>query len=238
MTEQCSGLGGDMSAIQWYVVPNSGALGQDVDGLYYTSSHRIILLSDSVSSGQLVRHEMLHALGAGPRHPAKFFQDLCGGVVDCRSACVKDGGARPPVDSSGPIVQPGQLELTAYTDPDIPNSGADTWVALTMQLTNPYPYPVRVQLTPVYHTPASETFGFTMNSCPVGAFYQPPIYDWIPGDRMVLAAGEVRRRVFDITQWTCPRRIVAYFNSETIMDRNVVPIAPASHAAFRKPSKP
>jgi len=229
MTEQCSGLTGDMSTIRWYVVPKAGALGKDVDGLYYTTSRRIILLSDSVSSGQVVRHEMLHALGAEPGHPAKYFQDLCGGAVNCSSVCVSDGGARPAVDSTGPIVGPSQLDLKAFTTPETPNAGDSSWLALTIQIRNPFPHPVRVSLTEVFNTPASETFGFTTNACPVGAYYQPPVYDWIPGNRIVLDSGEVRRRVFDIGNWSCPRHIVAFFNSVTIMDRTVLPITTSTH---------
>lgn len=228
MTEECSGLTGDMSAIRWYAVPYTAALGKDVDGLYYTTSHRIILLADSISSGQVVRHEMLHALGAEPGHPAKYFQDRCQGAVNCSSACISDGGARPPVDSTGPIVSPGQLDLTAFTNPDTPTAGDSSWLALTIQVRNPHPYPVRVALTEVFGTPVSETFGLITTSCPASVIYQPPVYDWIHGNRIVLAAGEVRRRVFDIGNWSCRRRINAYFNDMTIMNRVVSPIGPAS----------
>ena len=121
ITEQCSGLSGDMSAIQWYTVPGRGTLNDDnADGIYFIESHRIVLAGDSVSSGQLVRHEMLHALGATPGHPAQYFQDLCGGIVDCEEACIRSGGGAPPVDSLGPLVQPSEMTITATADPRVP----------------------------------------------------------------------------------------------------------------------
>jgi len=231
MTAQCSGLSADMSTIQWYVVPSAGDLGPDVDGLYYPKTHRIVLLADSVSSGQLVRHEMLHALGAEPGHPAKYFQDGCGGVVDCFAACVKDGGGRAAVDSAGPVVDPKLLEITASLDPGIPTAGDSSWAALTVRVFNPYPYAIRVGLTQIFNTPASETFGYTISSCNFGQFYNAPVYDYVFGNRLVLGAYETRKRVFDIRDWSCSRGIVAWFNSDTVFNKVVVPIKSASHTS-------
>ena len=94
LTETCSGLTGDMSTVKWYTVPTTKSLGTDVNGVYYTSSRRIVLLADSASSPFLVRHEMLHAFIAQPGHPAKYFQDRCAGVVDCNGSCITDPSAK------------------------------------------------------------------------------------------------------------------------------------------------
>lgn len=228
-----------MSTISWYVVPTAGSLGKDVDARYYPSTHSIVLLGDSSSSGHVVRHEMLHALGALPGHPALYFQDHCGGIVHCSTTCIADGGPpASPVDTTGPLIDPDLLDVTASLEPNVPTSGDSSWAALTVQVMNQYPYAVRVRLDPVFNTAASETFGFVITSCDPRTFYDAPVYDWIPGTHMALAPGEVRRRMFDIRGWGCSRGLVAYFNSDTILKRTVVPIPSGLRGARPTPQLP
>lgn len=82
-TEACSGLRGDFSSIQWYVVPDSLTFttesGEKV-GLWSESSAgtRIILAGAYAHHELVVRHEMLHALLDREGHPASYFQTKCG----------------------------------------------------------------------------------------------------------------------------------------------------------------
>jgi hypothetical protein len=81
-TEACSGQSGEMSRIEWYVVPGAHtvetSLGPKV-GLWSHSSAgvRIILAGDYVGSELVVRHEMLHALLDREGHPSEYFVARC-----------------------------------------------------------------------------------------------------------------------------------------------------------------
>ena len=82
--EDCSGLRGDMSRIEWFAIPGSrfSCRGGDACTGLWRSPHTIFL-SEAAKDGQTgpnylaVRHEMLHdLLGGGEDHPPIFFQ--CG----------------------------------------------------------------------------------------------------------------------------------------------------------------
>ena len=82
-TEECSGLRGDPSQIEWYVVPNVSVFstgdGEKV-GLWTRSSEgtRIILAGNYMQNELVVRHEMLHALLDHEGHPKEYFIERCG----------------------------------------------------------------------------------------------------------------------------------------------------------------
>src|SRR5262249_9630109 len=75
MSERCSQLSGDLAAVTWYVIPGVLSFGTDQkQGEFFPSSHRILLAGRSTRDGQLVRHEMLHALlGKVAGHPAEYY---------------------------------------------------------------------------------------------------------------------------------------------------------------------
>jgi hypothetical protein len=81
-TEACSGLSGDYSQIEWYVVPDAltfeTATGAKV-GLWSHSSAgiRIVIAGAYASNELVVRHEMLHALLDREGHPPQYFHDRC-----------------------------------------------------------------------------------------------------------------------------------------------------------------
>jgi hypothetical protein len=230
-TEQCSGLTGDMSTIQWFRVPATGTLNDDhADGIFYTESRRIVLAGDSIASGQLVRHEMLHALGATPGHPAAYFQDRCGGIVDCQAACLSDGGT-VPVDSAGSFVDPMWLLVTTKFEPIVPIKSHDTWAALTIRIENPFPEAVRVHLTPVSGTKSSETFGYKYAPCSAPNQFHLPVYDWIDGDVFVIGPHAVKQRMFDIGDWNSCRVLTPFFNRDTLARLVIDPIIKASRSA-------
>lgn len=232
ITEQCSGLRGDMSRISWYVVPGQKVLNEDGDdGLYYTNSHRIVLAGVDVDSGRVVRHEMLHALIGAVGHPAGYFQRACGAAVDCQSNCIRDGGAPPPVDSTGPYVSLSTLAVMTSVYPTVPLESDSSWIALTITIQNQYSSAVRVRLTPVSGSPvqASETFGFSIANCLPPNPYEAPTFDWIDGELLVLGPLEVKQRMFDIPRWSRCRVVSPFFNSRQLAPIRIQPIRAANH---------
>jgi hypothetical protein len=82
-TEACSGLSGNFTQIEWYVVPDVQTFNTDAGakvGLWSHSSDgvRIIIAGNYSSNELVVRHEMLHALLDREGHPKEYFQNRCG----------------------------------------------------------------------------------------------------------------------------------------------------------------
>jgi hypothetical protein len=84
-TEACSGIKGSLDAIQFYKVPNASTIPDNTYGevaAYWSpASNRIVLADFYEMQGQLVRHEMLHALLRVSGHPSEYFQGRCADVV-------------------------------------------------------------------------------------------------------------------------------------------------------------
>jgi hypothetical protein len=122
LTEQCSALTGDYDAITWYVVPGAASIpgpdGGPVQGTWELKQNRIVLAGDSQLAGDLVRHEMLHALLRGGEHPRDAFIGKCGGVVVCIGPCLKDAGPAPPPDPAAVPADPSVLEVTVTLEPE------------------------------------------------------------------------------------------------------------------------
>jgi len=81
-TEACSGMSGDFTRVEWYVVPNAQTFQTSAGtkvGLWSHSSAgvRIILAGSYAENELVVRHEMLHALLDREGHPKEYFQDRC-----------------------------------------------------------------------------------------------------------------------------------------------------------------
>src|SRR5687768_764740 len=86
-TESCSGRTGALSTVQWFVVPGVSSIatpnGNIVSGYWDPDGRRIVLAGESQYFGDLVRHEMLHALLGKGSHPRAEFIQKCSGVVVC-----------------------------------------------------------------------------------------------------------------------------------------------------------
>ncbi|MHB0949732.1 MAG: hypothetical protein ACYC3Q_10030 [Gemmatimonadaceae bacterium] len=117
LTERCSGLRGDFDAVQWYEIPETSfgttSEGERVDALWTGAGNRIVLTAapDGRREGDLVRHEMLHALMRAGGHSRDLFVARCGGVVTCMRSCVR-GSTPVPADPAAIPVTPSQLELS------------------------------------------------------------------------------------------------------------------------------
>jgi hypothetical protein len=227
MTERCSQLSGDLEALSWYVVPGAASFGKDqLQGEYFPVSHRLVLAGRFTRDGQLVRHEMLHALlGNVGGHPAEYYQRRCGGIVACDSVCVSDGGPRPPVDSSGPLVNAADLGVTARVDSTAPSLARDSgFVALTIEVRNPRSTAVRVHLTPLlpgYF--ASATYGYTAAYCAFPEFGGAN-YAYATDSTMILGPGEAQRAVFDFRVWDVCRLVKPFFNNDTLQVIRIDPV--------------
>jgi hypothetical protein len=205
LTEACSGASGELNRVAWYVVPDARSLptadGDSVQGLYFPVSHHIVLAGKSAQSGRLVRHEMLHALLGQAGHPIEYFQRRCGGIVACETTCVLDGGPRPAVDATGPIVRPAALTISAHVDPLSSSIGRDSgFLLLTVAVTNARPYAVRLRLTPIAsdYWATAATFGFEQSGCSTPPKFNGTTYSYAPDSIVVLGPGETRREGFDL----------------------------------------
>jgi hypothetical protein len=86
--EACSGRTGDLSRVNWFVVPNAKWFGREgvaYDGYWFEYHHEIILASAYVQDSLVVRHEMLHDLLDDGTHPPEYFVDRCGPQLGARS---------------------------------------------------------------------------------------------------------------------------------------------------------
>ena len=81
-TEECSGRAGDLSRVDWFVVPGAHTV-ETSDGpkvgvwSHSSAGVRIVLAGDYVGSELVVRHEMLHALLDREGHPREYFEERC-----------------------------------------------------------------------------------------------------------------------------------------------------------------
>ncbi|HUF26107.1 MAG TPA: hypothetical protein VMM18_03905 [Gemmatimonadaceae bacterium] len=200
VTSACAGIDGDFDAVSWFVVPSSQSIeyrGNEYQGLWYSRGNRIVLADNSVQNGPLVRHEMLHALTGGARHSAEYFRARCGGVVVCEGECAREVGPSPAPLAGLSRLSPAQLRLAVevVTTPGWAN--AEGWVGVLVSVTNPHDAPRLVQLSPFEpRAPIAQTFGYTLAG--PDAFTSGAVYEYGRDTLVAFAAGETRRRLFDL----------------------------------------
>jgi hypothetical protein len=81
-TESCSGLQGNLTTVQWYVVPGVETFDTDAGpkvGMWVKQGGRevIVLAGNYQNHEMVVRHEMLHSLLRAHGHPADYFVARC-----------------------------------------------------------------------------------------------------------------------------------------------------------------
>jgi hypothetical protein len=94
-TQACSGLGGEFSTIQFYVVPGVETFPTQVGakvGLWNREGgiNRIVIAGNYLSHEMVVRHEMLHALLQREGHPTNYFIERCRLTWDSWNSEVSD----------------------------------------------------------------------------------------------------------------------------------------------------
>jgi hypothetical protein len=198
-TEACFGRTGSFNDVSWYVIPNVETLpGTDgVNGVWYPPGNRIVLAGAAVSWGDLVRHEMLHAL-LGPHavgHPRDAFVARCGGVVVCNEVCVADGGPATQPSTAARVIAPSALDVTVEVTPSTPGEAAwDGYFMMIVKARNPERHAVIAPLP--FREPGQTKGTFTYRIEGTGLF---ETYD-IGIDVAEVArfgAGETKQFIFD-----------------------------------------
>ena len=150
MTKACTGRSGSLSDVTWYTVPEGVPLeldGEQVSAYWSAASNQIVVSASVRDNGQVVRHEMLHALLGSKGHPRQEFLEKCLGYVACSTKCVADAGPAPIVPASVPRVTPAALEVTmAITPFTVRSSVNHGHFTLTVRARNPAGSPVFVVL--------------------------------------------------------------------------------------------
>lgn len=198
MVEECSGITRPLDAVSWYATSNGAPVvldGKVVNGYWSAATNRIVLRGLETLHGEIVRHEMLHALVQHSGHPRSQFLDRCGGTVQCGYGCVDDSDP-PPLDRAALAVTAENLEIGLAVSPAHPTMGEyGGFFTVTITARNPANYPVTVSLSR-FGPSASVSYYATLGGIGGG-----PADDTYALDPSVttFAAGETKRQVFDFT---------------------------------------
>lgn len=187
-----------MSEISWYDVPGSETVeypGDEVSGYWSAASNRIVLAGNVKLAGDVVRHEMLHALLRNVRgHPRQYFLERCGGVVSCASSCVTDAGPAPNIDATTERVTSDVLKLFVSVLPSSPSSSVDGGVfTVIVTATNPNSHSIVITPSAIA---ANHGFFYTLTSNAGGPSGWTDVLD---SGMRYFAAGETKREYFDFS---------------------------------------
>jgi hypothetical protein len=213
MTESCSGLSGDLSAVRFYRAAPGDVDAREggADAYWSAGSNSIVVRSDAIHAGDLVRHEMLHALARGGGHPRSYFLERCAGVVVCLDACITEAGPPPDPPAGARAATPDDLELSVeVTPPESERARYGGAIAVTVLARNPSADPIVVALPPSRDGGPPPSFGYRLTlfgfelSRDEGA-HDPSV--------TIFTAGETKRFVFDFfaNQPSLPNGLVPGF---------------------------
>lgn len=221
LTKSCSGLDRDISGVRFYTEPATDlhpadATTASVAGEWSASTNSITLTDAAVTSGPVVRHEMLHALLVAGGHPADQFVRACGGYVNCEGACAASVGDEPPVSSYAEHVSRNEVEVTQRLVPSVIDLARDPdgWFALIVEVHNPRSDAVQVRLTPqAGRAEVSPTIGY--------AGRRVSHQQYVQGALLPLRAGETQRMVYDLRATDFVREngslvIRGFFNADSL----------------------
>lgn len=208
MTEACSARSGDFSEISWYVVPGARAISsgdtREVQGIWM-GNNGIVIAGESVRSGPLVRHEMLHAIRQQGSHPRGDFVDRCGGVVACEKECL-DKEKAPHPDPTALVVDTSKMEIEISVWPVIASaSDPEGYLRLTVTARNPSSRSVIVRLPESGDAGPSASFSWEIRTR--GSTMWLDERAWAP-EVTRFGPGETKQHVFDFwttgTSWQWP----------------------------------
>ena len=199
LTEECSGLSGDFARIAWYRVPAADAIplgdGTMVQGFWEPAAGRIVLAGASQGYGDLVRHEMLHALLNSVGHPRDAFIGRCGETVTCAARCIREGGPAPQPDPAARAIAPTALQIGVELIPSQPSYTVnDGNFRMVVTARNGSAGPVIVQLPPSGDAGASLSFSYEIVGN--GARKEYNVRADVP-EVTRFAAYEMKRYIFD-----------------------------------------
>jgi hypothetical protein len=199
LTQQCSGLTASLNDVTWYRVPGAADIplgdGSSVNGRWDAAGNRIILAGDSDLEGDLVRHEMLHALLRSAGHPRSAFIGRCSGTVVCTKQCITDGGPAPLPDPAAQLAHPSALQIGVEVAPSAPGSGVNNGTFIMfVTAQNTVAHPIIVQLPPSGDAGPSESFSYLIEGNSRTTWYS--MRAEVP-EVTRFAAFEVKRFIFD-----------------------------------------
>ena len=200
ITETCSGKSRNFSTIRWFAVPNTDSFeihGKHYNGYWY-DDNSIVIAAKHLLDGQLVRHEMLHALTGGGH--SRQFLDACGGVVACEGECLTEAGGLPALDSTAAAEPVSSLRTELQIKPANPSLSTDSgWVTLSVIVHTPQDANMRALLTPIPGDASfSATFGYDIASCHPTCKSLTAPYFFVPGTLYDFTLGTTRKYVFDV----------------------------------------
>jgi len=138
LIESCSRHSFDMRTVNWYHVPGSQFTVERTAaaGYYNHFTNRLVLADSVLEEGDVVRHEMLHAVLQRRGHPRSEFLGACADLVICQDVCLKQAGAwRAPSDHYA-IVPVDSLEISSDAHL-LTESDGERWIALWVTVSNP-----------------------------------------------------------------------------------------------------
>jgi hypothetical protein len=142
-----------------------------------------------VPYGDLVRHEMLHALLQVDGHPRASFLGSCAGVVICDQDCISSTDPFVGFGGAVPVVAPDSIDVSVAIDPGSPGSGTDAgFFTASVTARNPRPTPVVVQL------PSQSTFSYDVRGPSGGIEGGVVVFDT---SQVVFGPYETKRQLFD-----------------------------------------
>jgi hypothetical protein len=200
MTESCSEKQGALADVQWYIVPNTTVLPGtegEFSGEWFPQRNRVVLTSADQHDGELVRHEMLHALLQEAGHPRSQFLERCAGIVVCANRCMHDAGAAPTPPAGSPLVPASGLEIDIQLQPSPTRANEfDGHFELIVTARNPANHAVVVQLPSYGDGNLGVSFAYLVGSDSAhlsGTFSLA--YDL---EATFFQAGETKRQAFDL----------------------------------------
>ena len=199
LTEACSGRSGNLTDVQWFVVPGATTVPDgrgDVNGYWSEAGNRIVLAGNSQLIGSLVRHEMLHALTQQRGHSRSDFLERCGGTVACIDQCILDAGPPAPPPAGTPQVPPDSLEIGIQVQPVAPNAALfGGYFVLIVTAFNPATHAVSIVLPPSGDAGPGFSFAWSMHGSASSLASNDRVYD---SAVTFFAPGETKRDVFDL----------------------------------------
>jgi hypothetical protein len=202
VTEACSGVQGDFSAIQWYSVPPDANLGSteggDIDAYWSSPSNRIVVRQTYALQGILIRHEMLHALLKSGGHPRLYFLERCSGTVNCEQQCRLDAGPPPPIPAGTLQVPMDSFDLAVELSADTVHLALDSgYFTLAVAAHNRSNRAViaSLPLSGNFAEAPGYTFGWAITG-PGSASRSWNELAW-DGEDSVYAAGQTKQFIFD-----------------------------------------
>lgn len=197
MVESCAGQQGPFSAVRWYMMPGVQSFARKdmkVAGVWTRANNSIVVGEHVMLNGQLVRHEMLHALMQYGIHTRREFLQRCGGVVTCLQSCIEEAGPAHAGDPEIPRVPATQLEVDFEISPARPAMFEhEGWFSLIVKARNPSTHPV-LAILPSAGTLGSRSFALDVAGPAVSYRRTAQATDT---SMIYFGPGETKRHVFD-----------------------------------------